>query len=602
MPGADLPLSGRSRPSMRTGSDDMQQTTSNLTMMRRMARLMKPLTGTEGKAILCGSLGHLFAVWSMMTAAAALIGLVMDWPPLNGQWVIWALVAVLTALSRGVMAYGEQYYNHEMAFSMLRDIRTTVFDKMRSLAPAGLRDQARGDMVTVITNDIELLEIFYAHTLSPIAIALLTSLANLALLTWLSPWIGLAALVSYLIVGLLIPMLSARPTFKVAVKERTAQANLHSLLLETLQGRTELAGLGALGNTRRRVEAATGQMLDARRRTTERTIANDMVTIVVTLICAGTFTLMTCWLGSKGLVDPARGMIGLVGFLSSFAPLIPVARLGAGLQPTLAAARRVFLLLDKEPPVREVESDHGNPLTEFAGEEARAVSFSYAGKTDTGKNDPGKADPSEYGGRIAILDNLDLSIKHGELIGVQGANGVGKSTLIDLLMRFQERSGGDLTVSSLPIETIRTADLRVQQTLVSQDTYIFSLTLADNIALARPDASREDIEQAAYDACLDDLIDQLPDGLDHLLADNGSDLSEGQRQRVALARAFLSSAPLMFLDEPTSNMDALLEGRVLTSLIERKGDRTCLIVSHRPSVLARVDRLLTLDDGKLISA
>ena len=585
---------------MRTGSDDMQQTTSNLTMMRRMARLMKPLTGTEGKAILCGSLGHLFAVWSMMTAAAALIGLVMDWPPLNGQWVIWALVAVLTALSRGVMAYGEQYYNHEMAFSMLRDIRTTVFDKMRSLAPAGLRDQARGDMVTVITNDIELLEIFYAHTLSPIAIALLTSLANLALLTWLSPWIGLAALVSYLIVGLLIPMLSARPTFKVAVKERTAQANLHSLLLETLQGRTELAGLGALGNTRRRVGDATDQMLDARGRTSGQTIANDLVTNVVTLICAGVFTLMACRLGSAGLVDPARGIIGLVGFLSSFAPLIPVARLGAGLQPTLAAARRVFALLDKEPPVREVESDHGNPLTEFTGEEAKAVSFSYAGKTDTGKKEPGKTDSSEHGGRIAVLDKLDLFIKPGELIGIQGANGVGKSTLIDLLMRFQERSGGSLTVSGLPIETIRTADLRAQQTLVSQDTYIFSLTLVDNIALARPDASRADIEQAAHDACLDDLIDQLPDGLDHLLADNGSDLSEGQRQRIALARAFLSSAPFMLLDEPTSNMDALLEGRVLTRLIERKDDRTCLIVSHRPSVLARVDRLLTLESGRLI--
>ena len=577
---------------MRTGSDDVQQTTGNMAMMRRMARLMKPLAGTEGKAILCGSLGHLFAVWSMMAAAAALIGLVTDWPPLNVQWVVWALVAVLTALSRGVMAYGEQYYNHEMAFSMLRDIRTTVFDKMRSLAPAGLRDQARGDMVTVITNDIELLEIFYAHTLSPIAIALVTSLANLALLTWLSPWMGLAAVVSYLIVGLLIPILSARPTFKVAMKERTAQANLHSLLLETLQGRTELAGLGALGNTRRRVGAATDQMLNARGCTSGRTIANDMVTNVVTLICAGAFTLIACHLGSAGLVDPARGMIGLVGFLSSFAPLIPVARLGAGLQPTLAAARRVFSLLDKEPPVREVESDHGNPLTEFTGEEAKAVSFSYAGKTDSGK----------HGGRIAVLDNLDLSIKPGELIGIQGANGVGKSTLIDLLMRFQERSGGNLTVSGLPIETIRTADLRAQQTLVSQDTYIFSLTLADNIALARPDASREDIEQAAHDACLDDLIDQLPDGLDHLLADNGSDLSEGQRQRVALARAFLSSAPFMLLDEPTSNMDALLEGRVLTRLVKRKGDRTYLIVSHRPSVLARVDRLLTLQDGRLISA
>ncbi|KJY65951.1 amino acid ABC transporter ATP-binding/permease protein [Bifidobacterium polysaccharolyticum] len=587
---------------MRTGSDDMQQTTGNLTMMRRMARLMKPLAGTEGKAILCGSLGHLFAVWSMMAAAAALIGLVTDWPPLSGQWVVWALVAVLTALGRGVMAYGEQYYNHEMAFSMLRDIRTTVFDKMRSLAPAGLRDQARGDMVTVITNDIELLEIFYAHTLSPIAIALVTSLANLALLTWLSPWMGLAALVSYLIVGLLIPILSARPTFKVAMKERTAQANLHSLLLETLQGRTELAGLGALGNTRCRVGVATDQMLDARGRTSGRTIANDLVTNVVTLICAGVFTLMACWLGSEGLMDPARGMIGLVGFLSSFAPLIPVARLGAGLQPTLAAARRVFSLLDKEPPVREVESNHGNPLAEFTGENARAVSFSYAGKTDTGKDDPGKTDSGEHSDRTSVLEGLDLSIKPGELIGIQGANGVGKSTLIDLLMRFQERSGGDLTVSGLPIETIRTADLRAQQTLVSQDTYIFSLTLADNIALARPEASRADIEQAAHDACLDDLIDQLPDGLDHLLADNGSDLSEGQRQRVALARAFLSSAPFMLLDEPTSNMDALLEGRVLTRLIERKGDRTCLIVSHRPSVLARADRLLTLQDGRLVSA
>ncbi|WP_052323257.1 amino acid ABC transporter ATP-binding/permease protein [Bifidobacterium sp. 7101] len=587
---------------MRTGSDDVQQTTGNLAMMRRMARLMKPLAGTEGKAILCGSLGHLFAVWSMMAAAAALIGLVTDWSPLNGQWVVWALVAVLTALSRGVMAYGEQYYNHDMAFSMLRDIRTTVFDKMRSLAPAGLRDQARGDMVTVITNDIELLEIFYAHTLSPIAIALVTSLANLALLTWLSPWMGLVAVVSYLIVGLLIPILSARPTFKVAMQERTAQASLHSLLLETLQGRTELAGLGALGNTRRRVGAVTDQMLDARGRTSGRTIANDMVTNVVTLICAGAFTLMACHLGSAGLVDPARGMIGLVGFLSSFAPLIPVARLGAGLQPTLAAARRVFALLGKEPPVCEVESDHGNPLAEFTGEEAKAVSFSYAGKTYTGKDDPSKNDSGEHGGRTSILDGLDLSIKPGELIGIQGANGVGKSTLIDLLMRFQERSGGDLAVSGLPIETIRTADLRAQQTLVSQDTYIFSLTLADNIALARPEASRADIEQAAHDACLDDLIDQLPDGLDHLLADNGSDLSEGQRQRVALARAFLSSAPFMLLDEPTSNMDALLEGRVLTRLIEQKGDRTCLIVSHRSSVLARVDRLLTLQDGRLIPA
>ena len=563
----------------------------SLSIMRRMAGLMRPLAATEGKAIGCGSLGHLCSVWCVMAATTALIGLSGltgngSW--LSRTWIAWAVTSIVAGVLKGVMAYGEQYYNHEMAFSVLRDIRVTVFDKMRTLAPAKLSRRGRGNMVTVLTDDIEALEIFYAHTLSPIAIAVITAVVNLVTLTVLSGWMGLMALVSYLIVGLVIPLLSASPTFRVAMAERTAQGRLHSLLLETLDGRRELVALGAAEQVRQNLDEATGDMLESRRRTSRNTLYNDLATQVATLVCMAAFTLAVCALAGRGAIGLAPAMIGLVGFLSSFGPLIPVARLGSGLQPTIAAARRVFGLLDEEPEVEEVAE--GSRLPAYSGTHASGLSFGYATGSD------------QDGSDSLVLHDLELDIKPGDLVGVQGENGAGKTTLIDLLMRFRDRNAGDLTVSGLPIETINTADLRARQTLVSQDTYIFSETLADNIAIARPGASREEIAEAASQACLDDLIDQLPKGLDQVLTGNGSELSEGQKQRVALARAFLSQASLLLLDEPTSNMDALLEGKVLKSLIDQQGDRAYLIVSHRPSVLARVNRLLTLQEGRLISA
>ena len=563
---------------------------SSLAIMRRMAGLMRPLAGTEARAIGCGSLGHLCTVWCIMASTAALIGLSGGQGRLTETWGLWAAVAVVVALLKGVMAYGEQYYNHEMAFSVLRDIRTTVFDKMRTLAPAKLARRGRGDMVTVLTDDIELLEIFYAHTLSPIVIALLTSLLNLILLTALSPWMGLAALVSYLVVGLLIPLASASPTFRVAMAERIAQGRLRSLLLETLDGRRELVGLGAAHQVRRNLDSATDSMLDARRKTSRNTLYNDLATQVVTLVCMAVFTLLVCFLGGRGTIGMTPALIGLVGFLSSFGPLIPVARLGAGLQPTLAAARRIFGIMDEEPAVEEVVD--GLSLEEYTGTHAQGLSFAY---------EPDRGEESTGQGPVQVLRDLNLDIRPGDLIGIQGENGAGKTTLIDLLMRFRDRDAGDLTVSELPIEKIRTADLRARQTLVSQDAYVFSETLADNIALARPSATREEIERAASQACLDDLIAKLPKGLDQVLTGHGSELSEGQKQRVALARAFLSEASLLLLDEPTSNMDALLEGKVLRSLIDQQGERAYLIVSHRPSVLAHTGRLMTLGEGRLLS-
>ncbi|RBP99643.1 ABC transporter ATP-binding protein/permease [Bifidobacterium xylocopae] len=555
------------------------KTASALPTMKRMATLMFPLKSVEFKAIACGTMGHLCSIWAVMCGAAAICGYFMRSMNLDPYWKPLAITAVVMGLLRGFFAYGEQYFNHQMAFSTLRDIRGTVFDTMRKLAPAKLHERGRGDLVAVVTNDIELLEIFYAHTLSPIAIATLTAVINAIVLACISPRIGLAAILCYLVIAVLVPLLSAKTTFRSAMAERNAQGRLHSLLLETLDGRRELLDLGAATHTRTRLAEATDDMLQARSDTDFNTGWNDIFTQTATLIAFSGMAALIWILALTGHVGFVAAMIAFIGFISSFAPLVSVARLGSGLQPTLAAARRVFALMDEEPAVRE--SEDGKQVDGFTGIAASGLSFTYAPSTQS------------------VLDGINLSVEPGTIIGIQGSNGAGKSTLIDLLLHFRERTDGQLTISGQPIEQVRTSSLRGVETLVSQETFIFSQSLADNISIARPEASREEVEAAARQACLDDVINQLPQGLDQVLNHNGAGLSEGQKQRISVARAFLSQAPFIAMDEPTSNMDALLEGRIIDALLSNRNGKTYLIVSHRPAVLAHAQHLLTLHAGKL---
>ncbi|BDR52116.1 putative ABC transporter ATP-binding protein [Bombiscardovia nodaiensis] len=550
-----------------------------------MAKLMLPLISVEFKAIACGTLGHLCSIWALMCAAGAIIGFFTQGTGLTGSWRPLAVAAVVMALLRGPLAYGEQLLNHQMAFSTLRDIRTAVFDKMRALAPAKLQERGRGNLVTVITNDIELLEIFYAHTLSPICIAIVTALVNTIVLVCLNPQMGLAAFLCYLVIGLVLPFLSAKSTFRVALAERNAQGALHSQLLESLDGRRELVGLGAAAHTRDLLADSTQDMLDARSDTEFNSGWNNVFTQTATLIAFAVVAALGWFVALSGSVSFPALIVAFVGFISSFAPLVSVARLGTGLQPTLAAARRVFSLMDEQPAVQE--NAEGLELGAFTGISAQGLTFSHA-------SSPNEAQP--------VISGISFDIRPGSVVGIQGENGAGKSTLIDLLMRFRERTGGNLTISGQPIEAVRTADLRRMETLVSQDTFIFTDTLAGNIAIAQPDASRDDIAQAAQQAHLTDVIAQLPGGLDHTLTANGSELSEGQKQRLAVARAFLSQAPFIALDEPTSNMDALLEGQIIEALLESQAGKTYLIVSHRPAVLSQVQQLYTLEDGQLTPA
>lgn len=563
-----VPGSGRQR---RAGSAALFRT------VKRMARFLGSHRRTVAGAAAAGLTGHLLSTIAVMAAVMAIFA------GFQGHTAVCALLAVIAStagLVRGMFSFLEQYLNHQAAFSILRDVRVLAFDHVRSLSPAGVAGQARGNLVTVLTEDIELLEVFYAHTLSPLMIGAGNSIIMWAVLSAIHPLLGGIALGSYLIVGILIPLFFAGPTSAYAYKERQSQGQVHTQVLDYLDGKNTLLQFDASNEAYSQVMDASGTMLGSRSRATSYRYSNMRTADAASLIMLILFTLAAASLAAHGNLSIAPAFAAVTGFATSFPSLISVSRLGAGLQPTLASARRVFALLDEKPAAAPIIDGARIETMPFTGETASQMGFSYSN------------------GR-AVLRNIDLTIAPGSSIAVQGPNGAGKSTLIDLLMRFRVRGTGNISINSTDINTVATDSLRTVQTLSSQDIFIFDSTLRDNIAVADPDASENRIMQAAHYACLDDLIDQLPDGLDTQLSRNGSQLSDGQRQRVAIARSFLSSASLMFFDEPTSNMDALLEAELMQSLMEHQGSKSYVIVSHRGSTLRYAQELFTLDGGAL---
>ena len=563
-----VPGSGRQR---RAGSAALFRT------VKRMARFLGSHRRTVAGAAAAGLTGHLLSTIAVMAAVMAIFA------GFQGHTAVCALLAVIAStagLVRGMFSFLEQYLNHQAAFSILRDVRVLAFDHVRSLSPAGVAGQARGNLVTVLTEDIELLEVFYAHTLSPLMIGAGNSIIMWAVLSAIHPLLGGIALGSYLIVGILIPLFFAGPTSAYAYKERQSQGQVHTQVLDYLDGKNTLLQFDASNEAYSQVMDASSTMLGSRSRATSYRYSNMRTADAASLIMLILFTLAAASLAAHGNLPVAPAFAAVTGFATSFPSLISVSRLGAGLQPTLASSRRVFALLDEKPAAAPIIDGARIETMPFTGETASQMGFSYSN------------------GR-AVLRNIDLTIAPGSSIAVQGPNGAGKSTLIDLLMRFRVRSTGDISIDSTDINTVATDSLRTVQTLSSQDIFIFDSTLRDNIAVADPDASENRIMQAAHHACLDDLIDQLPDGLDTQLSRNGSQLSDGQRQRVAIARSFLSSASLMFFDEPTSNMDALLEAELMQSLMKHQGSKSYVIVSHRGSTLRYAQELFTLDGGSL---
>ncbi|QNL96297.1 amino acid ABC transporter ATP-binding/permease protein [Treponema sp. Marseille-Q4132] len=538
-------------------------------IMARLIVLVRTLLPVMLLAIFFGSIGHLCAIAVTVSAASGIAGIAGQNAPLVPIGILpYFLIAF--AVCRGIFHYAEQYCNHFIAFKLLAVIRHRIFSKLRELCPAKLESRDKGNLISIITSDIELLEVFYAHTISPAAIALIVSTCMTVFIWQENAAAGIIALCAYITVGFVIPLVNAKLGGGDGLKFRNAFGALGSFVLDSLRGLDETIQYGC-GKKRLSELVKRSQELTATQKklstfeSYQRAITNFFILAFDTAVFC--LLLRSFFAGSVSL---GNVVVTTTALMSSFGPVVALSNLSNNLMQTLASGERVLSLLDEKPVVEEVTSGSMNDET---AEKAFAVNDIVVSNADF-----------SYGAEN-ILTKFSLTIPGRKIFGIYGSSGCGKSTLLKLLMRFWDVQSGSVSLSNKDIRTIDTASLRAAESYVTQETALFRDTIANNIAIGKIGATREEIIDAAKKASLDEFISALPDGYDTEVGELGSTLSGGERQRIGLARAFLHDAPIMLLDEPTSNLDSLNEGIILKSLNEKSKRKTVVIVSHRMSTL-----------------
>lgn len=549
----------------------------DLHVMRRMLGLARPMAGTIALAVLFGIVGHLCATFIPVLAVAAGLsaaGVIAHPFGLTLTSVIVVLVAM--SIVRGVLHYIEQTCNHYIAFKLLASIRDRVFASLRRLAPAKLAGADKGSLISTITADVELLEVFYAHTISPICIAVGTSIVMIVFMGSLHPLFGLVGLVAYLVVGALVPVLLSRLTGDTGRRCRELAGDLSGFVLDSLRGLREARQFGAGGRRLEELDSRSRELVRVQGLLNDRSSDGIAITSGLILLFGLGQLVLGALLFQAGSVGAGAVVLATVSILSSFGPTTALAALGVTLQGTIASGARVLAVLDEEPVVPEQE---GGCDVEFSGAAAEHVSFSYGGEQ--------------------ILSDVSAEVPANAIVGITGRSGSGKSTLCRLLMRFWDVDEGRVALSGKDVRDINTSSLREAEALVEQDTHLFHDSILDNLLLARPDATREQVEEACKAASVHDFIMSLPQGYDTMVGELGDTLSGGERQRLGLARAFLHGAPFLLLDEPTSNLDSLNEGAILRSLGEQRASRTVLLISHRASTMGIADEVIEMRSGRV---
>ena len=547
---------------------------SGFAVMARLVGLVRPLAGYMALAVTMGLAGHLcptfltvfggFGILQVLGFAGPL--------PLAGLFGAAALMAVL----RAVLRYGEQACNHFIAFKLLALLRDRVFRALRRLAPAKLEGRDKGDLITVITSDIELLEVFYAHTISPALIALLFSGIMVLFIGGYHPLLGLLALAAYGGVGIVVPLVTSRAAGQDGLRFRKDSGALAAFVLDSLRGLPETLQYGA-GQTRlREMQERTNKLSEEearlKRNAGRNTAATQLIlwTFDLAMLSAASALYLRGAVGLDGVLIPT------IALMSSFGPTVALASLGATLQNTFAAGNRVLDILEEVPRVRDI---HGHPDVTFGGAGAEGVTFGYGDET--------------------ILQDVSVPVPQGQTIGIVGRSGSGKSTLLKLFLRFWQVQQGRVQISGCNVETINTHNLRRMQGLVTQETHLFRDSIRNNLLIAKPDATDEELQAACRKASIHDFIAALPQGYDTPVGELGDTLSGGERQRLGLARAFLHDAPFLLLDEPTSNLDSLNEAVILRALEGEHGKRTVVLVSHRASTMGIADTVYSVENGRV---
>ena len=547
---------------------------SGYKVMLSLIKLVKPLTLYMILAILMGLIGHLCASFITILGGYAILDVLNFNIGINLSTIF--IIILLCALFRGVFRYIEQSCNHYIAFKLLALLRDKVFVALRKLCPAKLEGRDKGNLIAVITSDIELLEVFYAHTISPIVIALLFSIIMIGFIGSYHWLLGIIAFMAYLFIGLIIPLIISKLNGNDGLKFRTKSGNLSSFVLDSLRGLSEIL---QYNNSQKRLldmDEYTDELIVEEEKMKINLGRNTAITNSIILIFDFLMLFISALLYQKNIIGFNGVLISTLALFSSFGPVIALANLGSTLQNTFAAGNRVLDILEEEPVVNEVT---GNKEIEFLNAEAKDVTFSYDDEI--------------------ILSNLSLKIPKNSITGIVGCSGSGKSTLLKLFMRFCDVKDGSIKISDEDVSKINTSNLRNMESFVSQETHLFHDSIKNNLLIAKLDASDEEIVEACKKAAIHDFILTLPKGYDTPVGELGDTLSSGQKQRIGLARAFLHNAPFMLLDEPTSNLDSLNEGTILKAINEEKEDRTIVLVSHRQSTMRIVDNVYCVEHGRI---
>lgn len=545
------------------------------TIMASLILLLGSLAYIMLLAVINGSLGFLSAMGVTLFGAIGIAKALGETVALSWGWII--TLAIACGALRGALRYFEQYSNHYIAFRLLAVLRDRIFGALRALCPAKLESKQKGSIIAMITSDIETLEVFYAHTISPICIAVIVSLTvTIFVATVSSIWLALVALCAYLFIGIVVPMISSARLKVSGVNYRREFSLFNAYFLDSIKGVKDIVLSGAGAQREREVNDRSDVLLrETKKMKRDTTRAAAFTELAVSLSILATLAVGIV-LVHTGALSVGYMIIGVTAVFSSFGPVIAISALPGNLTQTFASGDRVLDLLKEEPVVKPVIG--GREIGEYRELSVSDLSFSYDGETE-------------------VLRDICMHAKKGEIVGIVGESGCGKSTFLKLLLRFWQKSGGTIAYNGMDIDTVDSEDLLKNVTMVSQVTYLFDETIEENLRIAGQHATKEEIEQACRMASVHDLIMSLPDGYETRVGALGDRLSAGEKQRIGLARAFLSGSDLILLDEPTSNVDSINEGIILRALREQKKKKSIILVSHRESTMAIADRIYRVEKG-----
>lgn len=549
---------------------------SGAKIMASLILLLDSLAYIMILAVINGSLGFVCAMGVTVFGAVGVAKALGETIALSYGWII--SLAIGCGVLRGLLRYLEQYSNHYIAFKLLAVLRDKIFGALRVLCPAKLESKQKGSIIAMITSDIETLEVFYAHTISPICIAVIVSVAVLLFVGCVSSWwLALVALVAYLTIGIVVPMISSSRLKASGVKYRAEFSAFNAYFLDSIKGIKDIvlnnAGEERKGEVNRRSDRLLAETKKMKHDTTRAAAATELS---VSLFIIATLVIGIV-LVHFDILSIGKMIIGVVTVFGSFGPVIAISALPGNLTQTFASGDRVLNLLSEQPAVNEIRNGKN---IEYDRLQVTDLSFSYDGQTQ-------------------VLQDITMHAQKGEIIGIVGESGCGKSTFLKLLLRFWQKDSGKIAYNNTDIDEINSDSLLDNVTMVSQTTYLFDETIEENLRIANPTASQEELKAACKMASVHDFIMTLPGGYQTRVGALGDNLSAGEKQRIGLARAFLRGSELILLDEPTSNVDSINEGIILKALKEQKNKKSIILVSHRESTMAIADRIYRVENGKM---